>query len=418
MWTTLKFVDRFPGPEDIAYVQRSKGAPLDIKIFNYSKVEDPTPWPSNEDARTSTESILSLLLPHVARWRSFYIEVSDYALMTLALEQLCQCLAAPLLKELKLYYNEVDDTSDTPFQLSKFDAIKDSEHGPFSGHFPLLTAAVLHSVPMVWSRFQLSACLTALELAYHPDVIRPSYTDLLRIFSGIPQLEELKIWESGPNGDPKDWDTTPLQLPQLRTLEFNHMDPMPTEMLVSRMNIPQLISLKLEFDDWECTSLLRALSVPQAPMEHSIFSKLEYLEMTGFSCDEDVARECCSALKRLRSLKINFDYLPREWAITLGSAPFPCPCLESLSVTHLQGSILRDILSKRQSAGLPRLGRLDMIGGNKLLAESDEEWLEHNVRRFMFHQIPTYEDSDDEGCELFSCRSDRRQINVVQYDRG
>lgn len=386
LWTTLTFCDEPPGHKQRTYLERSQGAPLDIDVANAVAFVSSE---SRAQASFAVMATFALIAPHFHRWRSLEITVSDYSLMDYALRVLCQCPDARMLERLKLYHTDEDDVDDTATQLLKLDAITTAEHCMFTGNLPSLKDLALSGVPLNWSTCIFGPFLATLELAYHPDVLRPTYDDFRRFVSSAPHLTELRIWDSGPAGDPKSWGTSALELPSLQTLSLKYMDPVRAEFLVIRMKMPRLVSLELDFESEPSQPLLRALYTAHPIMKHVIFSKLDTLRLCGLQCNREAVQNSYSTLTNLRSLELNFFFISRNWATALVSKPRPCRLLESLSVSGLKASSLRTLVFRREVNGLP-LKRL-RVGADTVLPESAETWLRQHVPDFAL-----FEDSDEE----------------------
>lgn len=388
LWTYVSFINEPLGHRQIVNLQRSRGAPLDIFILDVDYPEDRNIGShSTADPLSNIQSVLAAILPHVARWRSFKLEVADYRLMTYAQEKLCQCSAAPLLEEFKLVHDESyefdfdDFDSESAMELSKLDAFRTSKLGMFKGNFPLLKDVFFHGVPLVWSTCHFPESLTTLGLSKHADVLRPSYADFSRMLRSASQLSELWIQGSGPIGGLADRDTNTLDLPQLKTLSLLEMTPAHAKDLVLRMSMPQLVSLAFDFGRDKCSSFLRALSLDHPLMKHSVFSKLTDLAALGGACNSASVRTASKALTSLRTLRLDLSVLPHAWCDVLTGPPLACPSLDFLYVLGLDGSDLRRMISARREQGSP-LRHLRIGRGTPVVTMADEQWLRSNISRF------------------------------------
>ena len=416
LWSTPDFSKGPPYTEPAVYLERSKGAPLDIAIdiTNDEGAGDPHDLSGEEDL----EPILDLIIPHVWHWRSLELMVSNYAPMHSALTRMGACPGAPMLEVLQLYHYEDDEDDEgaaafAPAELRQQDFVL------FHGHAPRLAHVALWGVHLDWARSTFLSGLAELELAYHAKDVCPPFRDFARILRDSPALETLTLCASGPAGGPVEWlesvlgpdamqtaegaapeASTVISIPSLENLVIAFLEPDYTKQLLERLALPKLVSLALDFEDTDGTALLQALTRPSQVTGKSVLSGLRALKIAGVQCDDGaIIAEVYAALTNLQALNLHFDFVSMRWydvlitqweSVASSNRDPLLPKLDNLTTTSLSGKDVRRLIEARKAMGRP-LKRVYMNQDDEL-EEEDEDWIKENVEEFEY-----FEGSDEEG---------------------
>ncbi|EPT05221.1 hypothetical protein FOMPIDRAFT_1111746 [Fomitopsis schrenkii] len=418
LWSTLEFSRGPPSPESAVYLERSKGAPLDIAIdITNDDCEDYVDDFEDDDpsGAKGLEQILDLIIPHVWHWRSLELMVSDYLPMHSALTRMGACAGAPLLEVLQLYHYEDSEDGAEAFAPAKH---KQQDFVLFHGHAPRLTHVALWGVHLDWARSTFLRGLAELELAYHAKDVWPPYRDFARILRDSPAIETLTLCSSGPAGGPVEWlgsvlgadamqaaegaapeASTVLTVPSLENLVIAFLDPEYTKQLIERLALPKLVSLALDFEEADGTTLLQALIRPSQVTGKSVLSGLRALKIMGVQCDDDATiAEFYAASVNLYALNLNFGFVSMRWhevllaqweSVANSNRDPLLPKLDHLTTTSLPGNLMRNLIEARKATGKP-LKRVYMNQDDEL-AKEDEDWIMENVEEFEY-----FEGSDEE----------------------
>ena len=168
------------------YLERAREAPLDIAIDLGDFPEDSD---SEEDDTSDDEKearpeykylseMIDMVVPRHKQLRSFEVIVSDFLLMAATLKVLEEIPEAPQLESLSLYnHDEFDDMEF--FEPTRFTNLHVL---PFHGKAPRLKSVALWGVHLDWEQTSLTLLkdLEELELAYHPEDVRPTYKQIGR----------------------------------------------------------------------------------------------------------------------------------------------------------------------------------------------------------------------------------------------
>ena len=200
--------------------------------------------------------VISLLTPHVTRWRSLVILTDAWAPMYHALLQIGPALCsygAPLLESLTLMRCNEFTSHTSTFQPA---ALRDPlflstwENLPI---LPKLASLTLKGVHVDWDSLAdaliaSSTPLRHLDLSCHSMSVRPSAETLSRILSHCaPYLEKLVMRNSGPNFDISDVSSlTPVLLPKLSELSLAYRAGRNGLLSLELMELPELQTLTLE----------------------------------------------------------------------------------------------------------------------------------------------------------------------------
>ncbi|KAI0072856.1 hypothetical protein K474DRAFT_318657 [Panus rudis PR-1116 ss-1] len=402
LWTQIEFREKHKPPyaKALAYISRSKNAPLDISIdFTLDEDDDDDDDDDNDmdfPGLPELKMIGDIVLPHVEHWRSFELLVDDYHLMHPVLLKLGQCPSAPILETLLLYCHE--ETELDEFYPPEF---KEQDFVLFHGNAPNLTHVSLWGVHLKWEEsLTFLHGLEDLELAYHTEDVRPSYRQFQRMLMSSPKLEVLSLKYSGPRGGPVDWlesvssqseQTTPVEDGQGEQSQVVAAPstqitlPVLTELLIEcdkapwltalfeRISMPRLHTLALDLEGDDFTEFVNFLTRPSSTTSTTtsssssttssstrkpLLSNILHLKITDLPCSDSSIEKIIDALDSVSSLNLNFNYLPRTWAYLLqgyganGNPETPTPRLylpklQTLTTRGLDGNEVLGIVKTR-----------------------------------------------------------------------
>jgi hypothetical protein len=291
----------------------------------------------DEDSKSAVMSFedfklaVSLIIPHVSRWRSLELMVVDYPYMHHALGEMTQCVSAPLLETLQLYFYE-DHSDADHFQPAE---LRDPGFVLFSGKAPKLSNVALWGVHLGWSQSSVYLRnLTDLELAYLAMDVRPTFKELATILHGCPHMHTLTLCLAGPAGETRgDWmdsfdekdileaaargegesqSIVMLNLPSVRNLSLLYHSPEYASRLLSHMSVPNVTKLMLDFEDDDYTIFADALVHATSSAAHGrrpLLRGLDELKVAGLPCDAGTAAIVLYHLTNLRSINLNFNFV-------------------------------------------------------------------------------------------------------------
>jgi len=379
LWTTLHFREKHHierAMEYLARCTRSTTCLLDI-LFDSVSEEDHIPGVTlyKDEVRT----IFQTIIPHVKRWRSFHLKICDNDCKGLARQFLSTCGPAPNLETLQLYHFEDYRTTQNLYLATYRPPVV-----VFNNSLPQLKNISLIGVNLPWEKSPFLMNLHKLELALHPDNIRPPYRWWRRMLQMSPGLETLCLHYSGPkttSGDKaSDWpiDEEKIVLPRLQELSLTDLDPDHLCFLLERLKIPTVKTLTLDLPDQDFTAVLELLtrysfdtkgdSDPnnnnnnnpgtrsRAPI--TTLSNLDTLVIRALDCSWSSWVACFKALQRLRKLEVDFTRVQsRFWRLFVEDcgdreAQFAqkwtrdpstiLPCLENFKVSGISGKDILD----------------------------------------------------------------------------
>ncbi|KAF9220274.1 hypothetical protein BS17DRAFT_787845 [Gyrodon lividus] len=419
LWTSLVvFRKARPPYEQVStLLERSKSLPIDIFIDCelQDHDEDFISYDESEPSEADLKFLFALLIPHVHRWRSMEVEVSSYEHMYTFLTAFSDpsVTPAPQLETFRLCHHEEAE------EFASFANPKLSKHFTlFSGSAPSLKIVTLWGVHVDWGQGWIASAsnLVTLELAYHTEDVRPSWTAFATILRGAPALEDLNLCLSGPSGDPAQWIiepsaahipgdlNAPIQLLRLTNLVLGFYSPTFAIGLLRKLYTPALQSLSLDFDDGDYTEFITYLVGPATslapPPAHeqprSLLSGLENLKISGLPCPDQTVEMLYGELKNLKSLNVSMSYLSNVFLDLLcrpctldGHSDTWLPRLKSLCVSGTSGDKIREVVRKRKDAGVPLQSLY--VEESCDVDDEDVEWLKDNLEMFEF-----FEGSDDE----------------------
>ncbi|KAJ7028845.1 hypothetical protein C8F04DRAFT_1398714 [Mycena alexandri] len=196
---------------------------------------------------------MSVLLPHLGRWRSLSILTDVYDPMRAALRPLEVYLAAygaPHLESLRLMRCDayaVHSLVAEPDYLF-LSSITNSE-----SVLPNLRHLTLRGVPAAWTPLAtlLPEQLNTLELSFQPMTTQPSVPELARLLQAAPHLARLVLNGCGPAFlDPAGvflpTDLEPIHLPLLKSLALGYTSALSALAVLQLLAAAQLHTLALE----------------------------------------------------------------------------------------------------------------------------------------------------------------------------
>ncbi|KAF5371308.1 hypothetical protein D9758_004269 [Tetrapyrgos nigripes] len=299
-------------------------------------------------SRTELAEIFNtLLIPETLRWRSFHLKVRDNECRIQARQALAHdCGPAPNLETLQLYhFQDYEDAEDL------WNTIQTPPRMLFRNIVPNLRHISLVGVNLPWQSSPYLAELESLELALHPNGIRPPY-ECWEMMLRSPNLKNLSILYSGPREPeannltlmwPAPDSSRRITLTPLRHLRLVDLDP---EYLISTLELMYLSKVqKLELDlvqedadysdflelcvgensDTSSTSSSVENLLGWTKLRSGLFpflSSLTSLKLSGLeSCSFGAFKRFIYSAKGLRVLEINFaSVCPEEevWRLFIG----------------------------------------------------------------------------------------------------
>jgi len=206
---------------------------------------------------------ISLLLPHLSRWRSLTILTDTWAPMHAALTAInphITMFGAPLLESMTLMRCNDFISFSPQFQPRHLKnpafLSGDAPDAPTDYHIlPSLKHLCLRGVHAEWDSLstalgQSPAVLSHLELQSHCADVRPSVEQFRQLLSSTPALRKLVVSGSGPEF-PDDVDDTPhdcdpVHLSQLHDITVGYRSALEGRTLLKLLDAPNAKSLTLE----------------------------------------------------------------------------------------------------------------------------------------------------------------------------
>lgn len=412
LWTTLAFDGCLKLEKSKVFIDRAKGLPLNI-YMDCESLEDDTDEedpPQGVLSQDDLKQILDLIEPEVSHWGEIEFHFDNYDYVQILLSRLHQLPSAPLLKKFHVFQHGDEESHESNYD----DMIN---YLPFHGNAPLLESAVFWGIHIDWDN---SPCflrgLRHLELSYHDNDVRPSYTTFIQLIKNSPDLRFLELSLSGPAlasgaqfDDEDQWGPEPFDIPSVHYLTLQFHEPQAASALIQHFYFPNLCGLKLNFDAEDYTSFVYKLLVPVKGRPKSILSGLESLEISGLPCNVASAEAMLKQLTKLKTLCLKC-YGPEELmifqklihpshgreetkAVTETLPDIFCPLLETLTVTLVDESLVKRLVTARKTAGVP-LKKLRL--SNETVSKETHDWLENQVEVVEYFE-PS--DSEEEGSE-------------------
>ncbi|KAJ7486094.1 hypothetical protein B0H11DRAFT_1137929 [Mycena galericulata] len=337
LWTSLHFREPAHISRAEVFLQRTAtNYPLDILVDTVS-LDDHIPGVTL--CRDEMRSIFALITPHVTRWRAFHLKVRENECKLVARQALSTCGPAPRLETLQLYHFEDYRTAQNLY-LATYRA-------PvviFDNDLPALKNVSLIGVNLPWAHAPFLQRLHALELALHPDNIRPPYEAWDAMLRGSPRLRRLRLHYSGPRA--ADELSSRICVPALEELSLTDLDPDHLARLLGTLELPRLATLALDLPEQDFTGAVELMAgmLPSttAPAASPLpIAALHTLRITALECTSTALGALLRALVGLSVLELDFARICDPDAIgdvLLDSIarPFdadraeePCECVES-----------------------------------------------------------------------------------------
>ncbi|KAG9046293.1 hypothetical protein FS837_004690, partial [Tulasnella sp. UAMH 9824] len=211
LWTKIQKSAQIPDAVIIRALEMSKDAPLEI---DYGGI-------SGRRARERQQAFLSIIFPHVHRWRKAVLRIQGAAQ---ALEPMTS-LSAPLLESLSLWASDDPAARDEPLDI-------------FGGRPPpRLRELSLNRISVAWSPKTLCN-LKALELT-SIDQLAPSLDQLLTILPASPSLESLSIVSVTFSGGASAFIPNPIYMPTLGKLSLEVISPEVISRILAAIHAPR-----------------------------------------------------------------------------------------------------------------------------------------------------------------------------------
>jgi hypothetical protein len=217
VWSCIDVSVKQPFDVTERWIKRSKGCLIDVTLTFRGVVR-----------KVDVDVMIDLVVPHVGRWRRFFLDATDRADVEKVLSRV-RGAPAPYLRR---------------FWIRNFGYIgQDSSHSPIIS----IRAPMLHSVQLEHVPLWCSPPLVGLRVLSLNN-IRPTYSEIYNIASKCPLLNELILRNFYPNLRP--------------------LDPVPT------IYFQSLHSLAIQFDRYQSSAPYQSF------LAFSCFPKLEYLELS------------------------------------------------------------------------------------------------------------------------------------------
>jgi len=329
--------------------------------------------------REEIQQVFGIIIPHVKRWRAFHLKVRENECKLAARQHLSSCGPAPNLETLQLYHFEDYRTSQNLYLATYRPPVM-----VFSNNLPRLKNVSLIGVNLPWAHSPYLVHLHHLELALHPESIRPPYEYWDNMLRNSPELRALSLHYSGParvaDGTKLVWPTTKesIHIGTLERLSLTDLDPDHLCLLMERLVMPGLKQLSLDLPDQDFTPFIGLIVGVQIQQSNSLvfnsdtlssltssetsgtrslspsvvslvqlpfpaLGRLETLVIAALECSVDSFHAFLLRLEGLRCLEMHFAPV-RDGFFRLLVPPVPAyghtghaPLLPSLRVVKLSG---------------------------------------------------------------------------------
>lgn len=352
LWAFLGFSDNPPYTLTKIFLARSRSAPLIIEInisdrkFD-SEVNDY--WPTTE----YLSERLSMLLPHIYRWKAFSCCADNWAPLCGVLSIL-EPLAAPRLKRIE--FNQ--SFGELPAEITPRIPIVLLGRGA-----PALQELVLQGVPINWHHLTFSN-LTELALHRLSQNVMLMVQDFWNMLHQSPNLRTLILSGAGPLWDEDAARNLPtielLCLEELELGEVTQDGSFSIEYSLFLLTIfipgPALHTLRM-------SGFTNGNDLAQfVPVIRSHFSNVRCLELTDLHLDVTTAALWLHAMPQVNRLYLACSYTERPVLQALASRPLQfsletagdvlCPLLATLACDAEQ-RIICDFIHTRIEFGVP-----------------------------------------------------------------
>ncbi|KAJ3993818.1 hypothetical protein F5050DRAFT_621873 [Lentinula boryana] len=370
------------------WLSRSKLYSLDI-LLDF-RDED---WGWEEDdhlfTRDAANEIISIILPHVKRWRHIEFFTDTWVPIHAFLNLTQDVVDLPVLKSVAL-------SRCNAYFARKGECFKPVEMGraiPLFGgaHLPALQDLSLVGVHVDWRR-SILVNLLELELKFHAYDVVPDLGEFVTILKSCPDLERLSIVGWGPRLDATF--TGPkrvMSMEKLTRFVFGFVDVEYAVMLLSLFRLPSICELELEdvsaivdpAGPSDATSILNLLSFSSTNSDsNSCFFPLyqiERLELRSIRSSEAVFAQFLHYFNSLEKIdlsdvdsallsslgpqrfspgpepRIEVPHKARSrrpsFVSSLSTSLAPCPQLVDLTCRRVDMSLLSSVIFARAEAG-------------------------------------------------------------------
>ncbi|KAJ7244995.1 hypothetical protein B0H12DRAFT_793866 [Mycena haematopus] len=389
LWTSLHFREPAHIARAEAFLARTTANhPLDILVDTVS-VDDHIPGVTL--CRDEMRTIFALIIPHVARWRAFYLKVRlaffrdrnasrrtfkytcsqcDLQVRTnecklVAREALSTCGPAPRLETLQLYHFEDYRTTQNLYIATYRPPVQ-----IFDNILPALKNVSLIGVNLPWAHAPYLQQLHALELALHPDNIRPPFKAWDAMLRRSTRLRRLRLHYSGPRA--ADEHSARVCVPALEELCLTDLDPDHLTRLLHTLELPRLTTLALDLPEQDFatvpeqdfTSAVEMIAgvSPSMPAPSLPIAALHTLRIIALECSPAALAALLRALVSLSVLELDFGRIRDPDAICsvlLETIPLP-PLLGTVDSDQTRATCGCD--DSRRVPVLPRLAEARLFG--------------------------------------------------------
>ncbi|KAG7090463.1 hypothetical protein E1B28_009579 [Marasmius oreades] len=260
LWTRLALffpaIDPAQLTRTICWLNRSKSYPLEILLdLRYSDWD----WPSSGDGHPFTgemlQVLLTILLPHVQRWKTFEMLTDTWEPIHTFLTRIRDTpnLKAPMLQSLAL-------SRCNAYFVRKGEVFQPIE---LKEPIPLISTGMeaeglrdvlLAGVHVDWTKSRCFRNLLDLTLKFHSADVMPSFPEFKNMLDACPDLESLTILGWGPSLDPNsDENSTSqtkrellLRLPTLKRFSHGFVDVDYAVDFLALFRLPSLRALELQ----------------------------------------------------------------------------------------------------------------------------------------------------------------------------
>ncbi|KAJ7643939.1 hypothetical protein FB45DRAFT_1114428 [Roridomyces roridus] len=341
LWTCLHFREPAHIERAEAFLSRTTtNHSLDILVDTVSPDDH---IPGVTLCREEMRTIFALITPHVGRWRAFHLKVRSDECKLIARENLSSCGPAPRLETLQLYHFEDYRTAQNLYIATYRQPVV-----IFDNDLPSLKNVSLIGVNLPWKAPFLQH-LHALELALHPDNIRPPFDAWDTILRRSPHLRQLRLHYSGPKA--ADELDSKICVPELLELHLTDLDPDHLARLLRTLELPRLATLSLDLPEQDFTNVVEIFATtPSLPI-----ASLHTLRITALECAPAALTALLRALVGLSVLELDFARVRDPNAI----------CNAMLETIEVHSC---DCTESRRVPVLPRLkeARLFGLGGERI----------------------------------------------------
>lgn len=246
LWNSLNFIDSPATARTLAYISRSKNVPLDIFVTFCRTQHTPRGRALISYRKKNLQLIMTTLLPHVSRWRSFVCFSDEPRYTNNLVTKLSTANAAPQLEEFVL------NTRDrfTPWMMRGRDdeptareAYARDNRCLFKGHMPKLNFLGISRAVFSWELSNLlhTKNLTFLQIQQTEDDRGCCMTSgqLLQVLQSSRRLQNLII-DNFQDLKHESWTNVTVSLPALTVLAVHSVDESDFRFLLKHLSLPRI----------------------------------------------------------------------------------------------------------------------------------------------------------------------------------